>query len=151
DVQIRAIQWVVADHAAPDGWRALRWSDLQRFVSQGVLDKVNVPQSWDQWLVDLDDLDPAVPGGLLPAAWQGKAVAEARAELPTMQENIHKTKADKAVQDLFDWRAWTLDKIENQEKKGEVRRALREQFPEAHKTLEDIFGQLALLAASPSY
>src|SRR5207248_1632855 len=32
DVLVRAVKWVLADRAAPDGWRPLHWSDLPGLV-----------------------------------------------------------------------------------------------------------------------
>ena len=32
NVQIRAIEWVVADRHSHDGWRALRWQDLPNYL-----------------------------------------------------------------------------------------------------------------------
>ncbi len=150
DVQIRALQWMVADRTSPDGWRALRWRDLPRFLDTKLLDKVTIPDSWGEWLVDLDDLDPAIPSGILPSSWQGKRVAEARQEMPSLHENLKKAKAEGAAQELFEWRSWTVDKIQLQEKHGEIRRALREQHPQAHKALEEVFLKIAELADSAS-
>ena len=127
DVQIRAVQWIVADRQASDGWRALRWSDLPRFVDKQLLDRVTIPESWGRWIVDLDDLDPSIPGGILPPYWQGKTVAEVRQELthPALAYQIKKANAGKAVQEILDWRLWTVDKIQLQENKGPIRRSLR--------------------------
>jgi len=153
DVQIRAIQWVIADRQSPDGWRALRWRDLPAFVDKSLLENVTIPESWGQWVVDLDDLDPAIPGGILPSSWQGKTVSEARREMadPVLLENLRKSKADKAAHELFDWRSWTVDKIHLQEQRGEIRRALRENYPQAHKALEEVFAKVAELAELARY
>ena len=135
DVQIRAVQWVVADHRAADGWRALRWSDLPDYLDKQLLDKVAIPATWGHWLVDLDDLDPAIPSGVLPPAWQGKTVAQARAELdkPALHANLERAGAEQAALDLLNWQAWTLDKIQLQEARGDIRRALRATIPKPIK------------------
>jgi hypothetical protein len=153
DLQIRAVQWVVADHASPDGWRALRWHDLPAYLDKSLLDQVAIPKTWGKWLVDLDDLDPAVPGGILPSAWQGKTLGEVRIEFdqPALQENLKKAGALHAAQDLLDWQAWTVDKIQIQEDRGEIRRPLREEYPKAHKALQEVFTKLAELTADVRY
>ena len=80
-------------------------------------------------LVDLDDLDASISNGVLPESWQGKSVGQARQELLEIKlaENVKKADAAPAVGNLLDWRTWTLDKIQLQEKRGDIRRALREQ------------------------
>lgn len=153
DVQIRAVQWVVADRRSPDGWRALRWHDLPRFVDKTLLDQVAIPESWGHWLVDLDDLDPAIPSGMLPLTWHGKSVGEVRQELanPALEATLKKANAAQAVGTLLAWQSWTLDKIQLQEKRGDIRRALRADHPQAHKALEDVFAKVAELAESARY
>ena len=146
DVQLRAVQWVVADRQSPDGWRALRWRDLPNYVDKQLVERVAIPEQWDQWLVDLDDLDPAVPHGILPQSWQGKTVGEVRREMVASGVG-----SVQALHDLLDWRSWSVDKIELQEKRGDIRRALRKEHPQAHQALQEIFGKLAELADSPRY
>jgi hypothetical protein len=151
DVKLRAIQWVIADRESPDGWRALRWRDLPNFLDKNLLDQVAVPESFGHWLVDLDDLDPAIPGGVLPLSWQGKTVAEARAELPGLQAGLKKADADRAAHELLDWRSWTLDKIQLQENKWAIREVLRAEHPAAHRALEEVFSKVAELAETARY
>ncbi len=149
---VRAVQWVVADRQAPDGWRALRWGDLPRFVDKALLDRVTIPADYAGWIVDLDDLDPEAPLGPIPAAWQGKTAGQVRDELRSgrLQEALQQANATAAVEMLLDWRAWTVDKIDLQEKKDEVRRPLRERHTEAQKALEEVFSRLEELANSMS-
>jgi len=80
-------------------------------------------------------------------------VAEVRAELeqPALRASLAKANAERATGELLDWREWTLDKIELQEKKGEIRRPLREQHAQAYKALEEVFGKVAELAESARY
>ena len=113
-------------------------------MDKSLLDQVAIPQAWGNWLVDLDDLDPTVPSGVLPTMWQGKTVGEVRKELDQepLKENLKKANAIKAAQDLLDWQAWTLDKIKLQEDRGEIRRALRAEHPKAHQALQDVFTKL---------
>lgn len=153
DIQIRAIQWVIADHQAPDGWRALRWADLAAYIDKPMLDKVAIPASWGNWLVDLDDLDPAIPSGVVPRRWQGKTVGQVREELvsPALRVNLRRAGAETAVATLLDWRAWTLDKIQLQETRGDIRRGLRADCPQAYQALVAVFDQVAALARTARY
>lgn len=155
DILVRAYEWVMADRHAPGGWRPLRWSDLGRLLGQDVVARVNIPSDWPGWVVDLDDVDAAIPTGTLPASWKGKTTGEIRQELaqPSGQAILNRNAlVKKAVDDLLDWRAWSVDKILLQEQKGEVRRLLRDQLPQAHDALmKDVLEQLAVLAESPSY
>ena len=46
---------------------------------------MNLPADWPGWVIDLDDLDPRVPAGVIPPewGWQGKtALARSWVELP---------------------------------------------------------------------
>jgi hypothetical protein len=153
DVQIRAVEWVVADRKSHDGWRALRWKDLPNYIDKSLLDKVDIPELWGNWLVDLDDLDPSVPAGILPSSWHGKTVAEARQDLTdrALAENVAKAGAEQAVAELLGWRFWTLDKIQLQEKRGDIRRALHQDHPDAHQALEEAFLKVAELAGTAEY
>ncbi|MCI0378880.1 MAG: hypothetical protein L0215_14835, partial [Gemmataceae bacterium] len=150
DVLVRSVEWVVADRAGHGGWRSLRWSDLGRFVDKALLERVAIPSDWGGWLVDLDDLDPSVPPGVLPPAWQGKTTGEVRKELSNakVEAGLKRLGADQAAHALLDWRTWTVDKIKLQKERGEIRRAMREQFPQAHEALEEVYTQLAMLAGS---
>ncbi len=149
DVQVRAVQWVVADSAAPEGWRALRWNDLPQYLDPVEVDAVTqaVPADWGYWTIDLDDLDVSVPAGVLPANLQGKTAGQVREAIldPTIQGNIAVQGAEKAVADLLDWKQWTVDKLQLQLENREVRHALPE-YPK----METIFKQLGELARSPS-
>jgi hypothetical protein len=146
------VQWVVADGESPDGWRALRWSDLPRFVDQTTLDKVAIPADYSGWLVDLDDLSADIPGNVLPAAWQGKPAGDVRQELARRGTEAASWGADvdKAIDKLLDWRQWTVDKIDLQRQRDEIRQPLREKHVEAHKALDDVFTRLEELTGSSS-
>ncbi|MCI0681278.1 MAG: hypothetical protein L0Y71_04170 [Gemmataceae bacterium] len=150
ELVVRAVQWVVADRQSPDGWRALRWSDLPRFVDQGLLDRTGILSDYRGWLVDLDDLAPDIPGAVLPAAWQGKTTGEVHHDLqdPSLAAAVKQAGAEQALTSLLDWRQWTVDKIDLQRQRDEVRRPLREKHTEAHKALEDVFTRLEELTAT---
>lgn len=149
DLVVRAVQWVVADRESADGWRALRWSDLPQYVDQSLLDRVAIPTEYPGWLVDLDDLPADIPSNVFPATWQGKTTGEARAEV-RMTGFSFGSDGDKALDSLLDWRQWTVDKIDSQRQRDEVRQPLREKHLEAHKVLEDVFTRLEELTASSS-
>jgi len=152
DLLVRAVQWVIADRQAADGWRALEWSDLPALLPKDLLDRVAVPDDFGHWVVDLDDLDPEVPANVVPVAWHGKTSGEARREMrqPALRAALRQFRAEEAAQKLLDWHVWTVDKIALQEQKAEVRQPLREQHTMAHKALEEVLAALEELAASSS-
>ncbi len=148
---VRAVQWVVADTAAPDGWRPLRWDDLPSYLDPALVERVSIPADWPGWVVDLDDLDPSVPAGLLPIALQGKTTGEVRRAIaadPQLARSIDQASAADAIDRLLDWRHWTVDHIALQEKMPKVRVPLRQTG--AHAALEDVFAQLDEVASRRS-
>jgi hypothetical protein len=152
DLLVRAVQWVIADRAAADGWRALQWTDLPALLPKDLLDRVTIPDDFGHWVVDLDDLDPDMPANVVPIAWQGKSSGEVRREMhqPATRAMLRQFQAEEAVEKLLDWHIWTVDKIALQEQKAEVRQPLREQHTAAHKALEEVFAALEESAASSS-
>ncbi|MCS7045296.1 MAG: hypothetical protein NZO58_02960, partial [Gemmataceae bacterium] len=146
ELTIRAVQWVVADRQAPDGWRALRWADLPRFLSQELLERVAIPSDYDGWVLDLEELPKEVPASMIDDAWKGKTFAAVGPELrklPMLDQQ--------ALARLLDWREWTLDRLKIQDERPEVRQPLRARHFEAHKALEEVFAQLEELAGSRRY
>ncbi len=152
DVQVRAYQWVVADTRVAGGWRPLRWQDLDQFLDRALLQQCALPPDWGQWIIDLDELAASVPNGVLPADWQGKTsgVLRREAQKPASRQAIASVQAEQAVEDLLDWRTWTVDRLAKQEEEGEVRRALRDQLPQAHQALVEVMARLQDLAERPS-
>lgn len=152
DLVVRAVQWVVADRQSPDGWRALRWNDLPQFVDRSLIDRVAIPNDYPGWLVDLDDLSVDIPGNVLPATWQGKPAGDVRTELLTKETQAASWGAGVggAIEKLLDWQQWTVDKIDLQRQRDEVRQPLREKHLEAHKALDDVFTRLEELTGSSS-
>lgn len=153
ELMVRAVQWVIADPEAPDGWRALRWHDLaqRKIVDADVLARVDIPADWPYWVVDLDDLDVKVPGGLVPIALQDRTTGDVRKAIDAdslLMRNLKDAGATDAIDELLNWRRWTVDKIALQEQRSEVRIPLR-QLP-AHEALEEVLGQLEERAAEPS-
>jgi hypothetical protein len=57
DLQARALQWVLADRLAPNGWRALYWRDLPGLLDSELVRGVAFPAEFAQWkLGTLDDI-----------------------------------------------------------------------------------------------
>jgi hypothetical protein len=54
-LRVRALKWVIADsnrRRAPEGWRALRWSDLTPGLLGEPINAAAVPPQWREWTVD---------------------------------------------------------------------------------------------------
>jgi len=150
DVLVRAVKWVIADRESPDGWRALRWSDLPGVLEHGA-PVVALPVTWPDWVIDLDDVDQSVPAGLLPGDWQGKRSGLIRAELsqPGRRAALSRAGATDAVLKLLDWHTWTVDKIELQMNRREVRESLRASG-QAFEAFQRVLSELAELADAPA-
>ena len=151
ELQVRAIEWVVADSAAPDGWRALRWADLDKFVDPALLARVDLPADWPSWIVDMDDLNPSVPNGLVPVTLHEKTSGDVRRIIngdETLVKNLKQADALDAVDELLNWKRWTVDKIFLQEQRPEVDVPLR--ATDAHAALDAVLEKLAEVAESPS-
>ena len=151
DVLVRAVEWVIADPQAADGWRALRWSDLLKWRELPT-NRVSLPAAWPAWVIDLDDLDPEVPPGVLPPEWQGKQSGFLRTELarPEHRAAISQAHAEDAVERLLDWQTWTIDKIELQLQRRDVREAFRAAGQEASlQGFENVLSELSRLADNP--
>jgi hypothetical protein len=118
DVKVRAVRWAISGSGddAPRGWRALRFEDLQDLLPAEMV-KIKLPDQWDGWIVDLDDLDPRVPTGAIPKewGWQGSTNGHIKHELrkPEVQEMLDAPTRE-ALYDMLKWRHWTVDKIELQ-------------------------------------
>jgi hypothetical protein len=149
DILVRAVKWVIADREAPDGWRALRWDDLPGLLEGGAPD-VNLPAAWHGWVIDLDELDPGVPAGVLPADWQGKTSGFLHKELakPQRRGAVQQGGAEDAVRRLLDWHTWTVDQIELQLDRQPVRQALRAEG--YYQALQNVLTELARLADTPA-
>src|SRR5262249_25411110 len=147
DLLVRAFKWVVADRDAEGGWRPLRWNDLPNLVDGRHL-QVSLPATWGGWVIDLDDLDPSVRPGAIPAAWNGKhsSFIRKQAAKPAVRKNLARADAAEALERLLDWHTWTVDQIELQLNNGEVRRVLRKSHNADYARLEELFGALEQLA-----
>jgi hypothetical protein len=151
DLQVRAYQYVLADTQSRGGWRPLRWQDLPAIIDPELLRRVKIPKDWAGWIVDLDDLDPNTPVGVIPSSWQGKKTGAIHREMskPAMQKRLA-APAQRALDEFLDWRNWTFDKLQLQASKGEIRRLLRQQLPEAQKALEEVLARVDALAQETS-
>jgi hypothetical protein len=150
---VRAAEWVVADRKSEGGWRPLRWADLKSFMDEKLL-QVPLPESWGGWVLDLDDLDPAIAAGPAYPLWQGKRSGDIRKALenPDTQKRLP-ANVRLAVAGLLDWHTWTVDRIEQQvhrPEKTDVREPMRRENPQAVKGFDDVFARLNELAEDPS-
>jgi hypothetical protein len=150
DIQVRAVQWVIADRGARDGWRPLLWKDLRGLLDASEL-QVSIPADWQGWVIDLDDLDARIPTGVLPVDWQGRTAGDIDKE--TRKEHVRRAiaaaSATEAVTELLTWRDWTVDKLQLQLERNSVRRALRAEHPADLAALEAVLTRLEELAESP--
>ena len=64
-LRVRAWKYVIADRAAPLGWRPLTYQDLKerQLVAADVVN-IPLPRDFGGWKFDPDDLPPRVPAGL---------------------------------------------------------------------------------------
>lgn len=149
DIQVRAVQWILFD-AEEEAWRPLRWRDLPGLL-KGDLPRVDLPAHWPGWVIDLDDLDARVSKELLPEDLTGKTSGEIRKLLIERQRFLERAGVMGHIEDLLNWQTWSLDRIAvqiNEAGKGDVRRTLREQHPEALAGIEDAFTKLNELVDS---
>jgi hypothetical protein len=118
DVKVRAVRWAISASGdeAPRGWRPLRFEDLCDLLPTEMVN-IKLPDQWDGWIVDLDDLDPRVPAGAIPKewGWQGSTNGNIKRQLrtPEIQEMLDASTRE-ALYDMLSWRHWTIDKIELQ-------------------------------------
>jgi hypothetical protein len=153
DLVVRAVSWVAPDAAAIGGWRALTVAEAASFVSLQSLPPIAIPADWPGWIIDLDDLDPAIPTGIVPAAWQGKTAGEVAKELAAdeaLKENLGKAGALKAVAALGDWKTWTFDKLIMQIARPDVQKQLEAAHSKAIEAIRTLEAALEEVAASPS-
>lgn len=153
DFQVRASRWVIADRGVRGGWRPLRWQDLDRFFDSSELAKVDIAASWPGWIIDTDDVEDSqgsIPPGLVPASWQAKTSGEIRNELrsPSMQSTFAQPAARQAIENLLDWRTWTIDRLALQLARPAVRAQLRQDHVSAVFELEALLTRLEELGQS---
>jgi hypothetical protein len=116
ELAVQAIEWVIADRAAPHGWRALTWRDLPTFVDQSLLDGVAIPKDFPYWKIDPEELEPNLVAALFGTDAQTKSSGEIRAHLqqPAVRKKIADRGAETTLKEWLDWTEWTVDKIDLQ-------------------------------------
>src|SRR5262249_45637281 len=87
ELWVRSARWVVADATAPEGWRPMRWNELEKYLGHKVT--VPLPKDWDGWVVDLDDLNPEEPAfQLLPERWRNQTIRYVKQDLENAGGNV---------------------------------------------------------------
>jgi hypothetical protein len=93
-VRVRALKWVIADAAAPEGWRALTWADLTAGALGLRAEPAIVPAEWQDWPVDR--IEMAMDKADLPVTVQAEALRQAFQQLeqkaadPSMARRLRK-------------------------------------------------------------
>lgn len=155
DLQIRAIEWVVADRdrsKAPYGWRALRWSDLPLYVDKDLVDAVQIPVDFKHWDIDPEELEPNDAAALFGEDTKTRKSGELRAffQQAEIAKRIKDRELDTELDKWLDWRTWDVDKIWLQMENRDVRVALRgDNGADHYAKLEAVFDKLKELADSP--
>lgn len=170
DLQVRAYQYVVADRTKAYGWRPLYWQDLHRFVDQAMLDRVRLPETFEHWQVDPDELEPNLVDAVFSTDVRVRPAREIRAYLaeldmltkqPDVKLDGQRARALRAIRDLdakatlekwLDWRQWTMDKLLLQMENESARPMLRDlaNGQDNYSYLEEVYKQLDELADAPS-
>jgi hypothetical protein len=127
-LRVRAVKWVVADRAAPEGWRAMTWADLTPELAGGP-----VPE------LPADLLDDQVTGPRAVAAAVASAVAAPPLTAPAGVAAAARPVARPAG-------AWTLDRVDLALAQPEVRQRLGEDSAGA---LTDLLERLAARSDEP--
>src|ERR1051325_1318600 len=160
ELQVRAIEWVIADRNAPSGWRALTWKDLseRNLVDKELLDGVKVPVEFKHWKVDPEEREPNLVAALFGTETQTRSSAELRAYFAQAKiaRKIAERDEEENLARWLDWHNWTMDKIglqkENNFVKADLaslRRAKGESEGEDLRNLKRIFERLGELALEP--
>ena len=113
DVVVRSVEWVVPDKADVSGWRALKMTDLHNFLTPEMVGKIDIPERWGGWVVDLDDLPGRIPTAAIPATLQGKTIAELDEEMKS-KDAARSPDLAEAIAALGNWKTWSFDKLHAQ-------------------------------------
>jgi hypothetical protein len=96
-LRVRALRWVVADVRAPEGWRALRWSDLTPDLLGADLPGQSLPAGWNDWTLDQIELQldkaetkDALDADLVVSLRNTFERLEERAALPRLHRRLRK-------------------------------------------------------------
>ena len=63
-LRVRALKWVIADsnrERAPEGWRALMWTDLTEDLLGSAVPRDALPGGWADWSIDQIEMQPEKP------------------------------------------------------------------------------------------
>src|SRR5262249_11808566 len=133
ELEVHAFQWVIYDPEAVEGVRPLRLDDLKDLVDKGWLDPsdltIPLDASWPHWVMNVADLDPSVPPIAIPERWNGLTAGEVKQLLErdgVTAEALESIKARVHVDDWLNWRTWTVDELQAQLNKPEVRSILED-------------------------
>lgn len=152
ELVVRAVSWVAPDSSAIGGWRGLKISDLDSLLTTGQVNAIPIPADWPGWVVELDDLDVAIPTGTVPATWNGKTAGEVAKELAAdaaLRDQLTKAGALASVGALGDWKTWSVDKLFAQLDRPEIQEKLEADHPGATAKINELKTSLEELAASP--
>ncbi len=155
DLQVRAYQWVIADRSTTYGWRPLRWQDLakHKLIDQALLDGIQIPADFPDWLIDTDELEPNLVAALWDSDQSAKRTGDIRSHLQqeANKKKIEQRGADAELERWLDWRTWTVDKIGQQISDTKVRTPLRNVIGvDKVDSLDSLFTKLQELADGPS-
>jgi hypothetical protein len=87
-LRVRALKWVFADRTAPEGWRAMRWSDITPDLGGEEYAPDLAPAEWQNWTVDQIEIHLDKPetldayANIMPALRGVLAHLEAQSESP---------------------------------------------------------------------
>ena len=119
-LRFRALEYVIADRAAPHGWRALRWQDLPEFVDASVLASVLLPfrKIFRTWMMDPAELPSPIL--MIALVRHGNAEPQPRRDARTSgaaahkKENRRPRRSGWLIAEWLDWTQWSVDKIKMQ-------------------------------------
>jgi hypothetical protein len=83
-LHVRALKWVIADGAAPEGWRALRWTDLSPQLLGMDTASIPLPSAWRQ--AGVDQIEAQLEKGEAGAALDADGAQALRGILDRLEE-----------------------------------------------------------------
>lgn len=137
DVLARVVKWAVPDsdsNVAPRGWRALRVKDLEQLLPEAY-NALSLADSWPDWIVDLDDLPPEFPSGVIPPSWkwQGQTSGFVQQDALKREHELARLAGSPSARDwvhhMLRWKTWTVDRLEQQ---------IKDRDPQALKKAQEL-------------